>query len=234
MSRYVLTFNKKGNMRFISHLDMQRLFRRVLYRYDIPVSFSQGFNPHPITNIVQPLSLGFEAECDYFEFESKSPLDASSIAMKLNGALPEGIKFTKCKEIPHEKRNLSSVCEYSEYSVFIPNKMLSEEAINRFLSQNEIYILKRDKKTKQMIEKNIKNWIYSFSVPTLISGGTMISMILRAAPNETLNPLSLTESLMKYLGEEIAPEEIRITRIDLYYLENNLLKSLFDRNVSVL
>ena len=65
MSRYVLTFYKKGNMRFISHLDMQRLFRRVLYRANIPLEFSQGFNPHPITNLVQPLSLGFEAEKDY-------------------------------------------------------------------------------------------------------------------------------------------------------------------------
>lgn len=208
---------------------MQRLFRRVLYRAEIPVSFTQGFNPHPITNIVQPLSLGFEAECDYFEFECREKLLESKLLDKLNPALPDGIKFTAVKEIPHESKNLSSFCEYSHYKVFIPTNIINEENLNIFLAQKEIFILKKDKKTKQMVEKNIKNWIYSVSVPIYIPGGQMIDMVLRAAPNETVNPLQLTESLLKYLDIFVPQEDIRITRTELYYLFNKELTSLFDR-----
>ena len=67
MHRYLLGFYKKGNMRFISHLDLQRLFKRCIKRAGIEVAYSNGFNPHEKINIVHPLSLGFETDRDYFE-----------------------------------------------------------------------------------------------------------------------------------------------------------------------
>ena len=96
-------------------------------------------------------------------------------------------------------------------------------------AQDEIFILKKDKKTKLMVEKNIKNWIYSVSVPAQVSGGILMSMILRAAPNETVNPLQLADSMLKFAGVDVPLEEIRISRIDLYYTKAGKLKSLFDR-----
>lgn len=228
MSRYVMTFSKKNNMRFISHLDMQRLFRRVFNRAGIKLKFSQGFNPHPITNTVMPLSLGFEADCDYFEFETDEALDLSGLCGLLNESLPDGISFTDVKEIPHEKKNLSAVCEFSSYTVFVPGCSIDENTLNRFLAQDEIYVLKRDKKTKTMVEKNIKNWIFSVSVPRAKQDGQEFDMILRAAPNETLNPLQLTQSMLKFTKQEI-PVDIRITRTDLYYTEDGRLKRLFER-----
>ena len=229
MSRYVLTFYKKGNMRFISHLDMQRLFRRVLYRANIPLEFSQGFNPHPITNIVQPLSLGFEAEKDYFEFETKEKLLISTLLDRLNQALPEGIAFTDCKEIPHEKKNLSAVTECSQFKVFLVGTNITKNQLNDFLEQKEIFVLKRDKKTKQYVEKDMKKWIYFISDPLNVEDGQLFEMILRAAPNETLNPAQLCDSLLKFVGQE--SDEIRITRTDLLYKENGKLLSLFDREI---
>ena len=228
MSRYVLTFTKKDNMRFISHLDMQRLFRRVFNRCDIKLKFSQGFNPHPITNTVMPLSLGFEADCDYFEFETDEPLDINAALGTLNESLSSGIAFTAAKEIPHEKKNLSAVCEFSGYKAFIPDCDISEKTLNEFLAQDEIYVLKRDKKTKAFVEKNIKNWIFLVSVPHEDEGGQSFDMVLRAAPNETLNPLQLCVSMLKFAGKE-APVDIRITRTDLYYTEDGRLKRLFER-----
>ncbi|MBQ1888680.1 MAG: DUF2344 domain-containing protein, partial [Firmicutes bacterium] len=46
MNRYVLRLTKYGNMRFISHLDLHRLFKRSLKKAGIPVDYSKGFNPH--------------------------------------------------------------------------------------------------------------------------------------------------------------------------------------------
>lgn len=229
MSRYVLVFSKKGNMRFISHLDMQRLFRRVLYREEIKLSFSKGFNPHPLTNTVMPLSLGFEAERDYFEFETDVHYDAESLPELLNPALPEGIKFIACKELPHEKKNLSAVCEYSEYGIFIPAFDITEDELNAFLAQDKIIILKRDKKTKTMVEKDVRNMIYSVSVPVSIDDGQFINTILKAASNESINPLQLANAMVKYMGKDIAPEDIRITRKELYCTVDGKLRTLLER-----
>ena len=64
MSKYVLTFSKSGLIRFTSHLDMLRLFKRGFRRAGIELKYSQGFNPHPRMGFAQPLSLGYLAEAE--------------------------------------------------------------------------------------------------------------------------------------------------------------------------
>ena len=39
MNRYVLRFYKRGNMRFISHLDLGRLFKRAIRKAGIAIAF---------------------------------------------------------------------------------------------------------------------------------------------------------------------------------------------------
>jgi radical SAM-linked protein len=34
-------------MRYISHLDLMRLFMRAMRRADLPLKMSEGFSPHP-------------------------------------------------------------------------------------------------------------------------------------------------------------------------------------------
>ena len=100
MHRYLFGFCKKGNMRFISHLDLQRLFKRCIKRAGIVPAYSKGFNPHEKINIVHPLPLGFETDCDYFEMDTEQPYPEQQLVDSMNLALPEGIRFTFCREIP--------------------------------------------------------------------------------------------------------------------------------------
>ncbi len=46
MNRFVLEFSKQGYIKYISHLDMLRLFKRTFKRAGIPLYFSKGFIPH--------------------------------------------------------------------------------------------------------------------------------------------------------------------------------------------
>ena len=50
MNKYLLRFYKRANMRFISHLDLGRLFRRAIKKAGIDVEYSQGFNPEKLTD----------------------------------------------------------------------------------------------------------------------------------------------------------------------------------------
>ena len=47
MPKYVLEFQKKGLVKYTSHLDMLRLFKRAFKITGIPLEFSKGYNPHP-------------------------------------------------------------------------------------------------------------------------------------------------------------------------------------------
>ncbi|MBR0114092.1 MAG: DUF2344 domain-containing protein [Firmicutes bacterium] len=226
MNRYVLRFTKYGNMRFISHLDLHRLFKRSLKKAGIPVDYSKGFNPHEMINVVQPLSLGFESDSEYFEMETPLELDAEKAAQELNEFLPRGMSFTAIKRIPLEKKNLSAYSEYASYRVRIPGVVLTQEQAEDFLQLPQVVILKRDKKTKQMVEKNVKSMIRSFDAAGS-EGGTVISCVLRCASNESLNPLNLTESFLRYAGAEGAGV-IQVKRLEIYGMKEGALVPLLD------
>ena len=70
MNRYFMIFSKTGYIKYISHLDMLRLFKRAFKRTGIALEFSHGFNPHPKMGFAQPLSLGYTSLGEYIEFET--------------------------------------------------------------------------------------------------------------------------------------------------------------------
>ena len=218
MNRYLLKFEKRGNMRFISHLDLARLFKRAIRKAEIKVAFSNGYNPHELINIVQPLSLGYESEGEYFEIDTLLPCEPAELAQSLNSSLPEGIRFTSCREEERSSKNLSFFTEYALYEAVLPLKTEEEAAARRalapFLAQEKIFITKKDKKTKKPVEKDIKAYIRSFELGPS-EGGISARMCLRCASNETLNPGKLLETFFKYCGIDLPIEECRITRKDM-------------------
>ena len=218
MHRYLMSFYKKGNMRFISHLDLQRLFKRCIKRAGINVAYSNGFNPHEKINIVHPLPLGFETDCDYFEIDTENAYPEQQLADSMNLALPEGIRFTFCREIPYSSRNSSSVTENSLYEAFLPSSQNLN--IDGFIIQDRVVILKKDKKTKQLVEKDVKDWIVSISLLEETEEGSRLSLLLRSAPNETLNPVNLLESLCAFSGSAFDREGVRVTRKDIFALKD--------------
>lgn len=214
LHRYLLCFTKKGNMRFISHLDLQRLFKRCIKRAGIAVAYSNGYNPHEKINIVHPLSLGFETDRDYFELDTVLAYDPQRILEGMNLALPEGIRFTDCREIPYSSRNLSSVTEMSLYEAFLPSSRNLN--ISAFIIQDEVRIQKKDKKTKGLVEKDVKDWIGSIELLDETEEGSTVSLLLRSAPNETLNPVNLLQALCGFSGAVFDREALRVTRKDLF------------------
>lgn len=211
-------------MRFISHLDLQRLFKRCIKRAGIVPAYSNGFNPHEKINIVHPLSLGFETEQDYFELDTEQPYEESRLVEGMNLALPEGIRFTFCREIPCSSKNSSSITEMSLYEAFLPSSQnLNTEG---FIIQDEVKILKKDKKTKKMVEKDVKDWIGRIELLEETEEGSRLSLLLRSAPNETLNPASLLESLCAFSESPFDREALRIVRKDLFARKDGQLVSL--------
>lgn len=221
MDRYVLRFEKLGNMRFISHLDLVRLFKRAIKRAEIRVAYSNGYNPHELINIVQPLSLGYESSGEYLEIDTLIPYEPECLAAMLNESMPQGIRFGCVRQIERRSNNLSSACVSALYEVVLPLKteVTLGIALEAFLSQEHVTILKKDKKTKELKEKDIKNMIYSLSLEDR-SGTAVIVMELRCASNETLNPGKLLESLFRYCGLDVDIDQCRISRKDLFALDS--------------
>jgi radical SAM-linked protein len=84
-------------MRFISHLDLMRLFQRTLRRSGLPIAITKGFNPHPKVSLGRALKLGLESEEESAVFYFDKAVEARDFIDKLNEQLPEGIKIKDAK-----------------------------------------------------------------------------------------------------------------------------------------
>lgn len=91
MLRVRLRFEKRGPMRFTSHRDLMRIFRRAIAAAEIPVSFSQGFNPHPRFSFGPSLRTGWEGLDEYMDVLLDAPAD--DLADRCNLRLPDGLRI---------------------------------------------------------------------------------------------------------------------------------------------
>ncbi len=90
---YCLHFSKKGILRYISHLDLLRLFQRAIRRADIPVVFSRGFHPIPKIKFERALKLGVESDDEKMYIKLILPLSCKELIWRLNAQLPQGIRI---------------------------------------------------------------------------------------------------------------------------------------------
>lgn len=93
------SFQKTGDMRFISHLDLMRLFQRALRRADLPVAITQGFSPRLKISINRALKLGVESLDEALTVHMSKTIEPSLFIESLNKNLPGGVKITRAEEI---------------------------------------------------------------------------------------------------------------------------------------
>ncbi len=88
-------FCKKGDLRYISHLDIVKLFQRSVRRAQLPVALSQGYSPHYKISFSDALKLGVESEGEKAVFTLEEPVEPEEFKFKINEKLPEGIKVNE-------------------------------------------------------------------------------------------------------------------------------------------
>ena len=90
-------FSKKNAMRYISHLDLMRLFSRALRRADLPVKITKGFSPHLKISINRALKLGVESEYEEARVNLSRWMRVQDFKIKFQEQLPEGIEVKDVK-----------------------------------------------------------------------------------------------------------------------------------------
>jgi len=96
--RLEVRFCKKGFLRYISHLDIVRLFQRAVRRAQLPVVLSQGYTPHYKISFGDALKLGVESEGEKAVFAMMGCIAPEEFKDRINARLPEGIRVLECKK----------------------------------------------------------------------------------------------------------------------------------------
>ena len=92
-----ITFAKRGEMVYISHLDLMRLMQRACRRARLPTIVSKGFHPHLKLALKRALKLGVESVNEEASIYLSEHVDPELLATKLNESLPEGVRILNAK-----------------------------------------------------------------------------------------------------------------------------------------
>ena len=90
---FTIRFKKRGMMIYISHLDLLRLFQRAARRADLPLSLTEGFNPHPKIKVEPALKLGLESSNLRAEMILREKIPPVALRERLERELPGGIEI---------------------------------------------------------------------------------------------------------------------------------------------
>ncbi len=216
-----IKFTKYGDMIYISHLDVQRLFQRVFRRAGIELTFSQGFNPHPKMSYGNALALGIESFGEYVDIEIEDDISPDELIKRINSELPDGMEFVKCIQLQGGEKSLAANIEYGKYEFIIPNINKNDfEFINGKISEiinmDEILVSKKNKKGK-IVELNIRPLIIDLNVIGVDSDNLRIGGMLATGSKQNLNTNVFIPKLLEFLNLKINHLDVDIKRNDLYF-----------------
>ena len=91
MQKISFVFSKKGDLKYISHLDLMRLFARALRRAELPLKMSEGFSPHPKLSFKRALKLGLESDREEGTVILRDFIRPEVFRQRLQQQLPTGM-----------------------------------------------------------------------------------------------------------------------------------------------
>ncbi|MBO8137268.1 MAG: DUF2344 domain-containing protein [Desulfotomaculum sp.] len=198
MPKYKIMFSKTGMARFISHLDLLRIFERAFRRADLPMAFSQGFNPHPKMSIAAPLAVGIEGKQELLEIELTGKMEENEITRRLNSSLPAGVEVLGVKQAQGTKP-LMAMVKRAVYSFeCMPGKEIKQQQVEQAVSSllNEDYIIVKRSVKGRVKEVDIRPGILSLE-GKLTNGEIIIKAEVKSGSEGNVRPEEIKAELEK-------------------------------------
>lgn len=193
MAKYILKYGRDDRVKFISHLDFVRCFHRAVRRSALNFEFSQGFNPHPVMTIAQPMPVGVTSECEYMKVGFVTELDADAIVDELNRSMPPGFTFYAAYKLTAKEIDLTKISK-AEYIVEIECERPGD--INALMAHPELIV---PKKTKSGVkDSDIRPHIFEVEDMGFESGIQTVRMIISCGSQYNLKPQTVVEAMAKY------------------------------------
>lgn len=191
-------FTKKDASKYISHLDLTRCLIRAFRRTDIPLWYTEGFNPHPYLVFGLPLPLGVEGLREVLDIRlTDDDYPNERVLTELNRVSVPGIEFLEVVE-PVEK-NLA--VNKAKYSVSVPNLKDSKKIYADIKTTVEKGNITIEKKSKKGVVKEINICEHIIDFNCSFDGETVnMSFILPAGNDFTINPVSFCNALFECIG----------------------------------
>lgn len=117
MQRLRTRFCRGQEVKFISHLDILRLWQRAIHRAEIPLAYSEGFNPHPRISLAAPLPIGVTSQAELMGTLCTQPVSPHFFTAAVSQQLPPGIEILQVYQVALTMPSLQSQVRSAEYRI---------------------------------------------------------------------------------------------------------------------
>ena len=141
MQRLRIRFCRGQEVKFISHLDIMRLWQRALHRAGVSLAYSEGFSPHPRIALAVPLPVEVTSEAELMDIVCTKWVSPHWFTAAVSQQLPPGIEILQVYQIALSQPSLQSQVRYTEYRVEVETEKGQrdiESAITSLLSKKQL------------------------------------------------------------------------------------------------
>jgi radical SAM-linked protein len=196
--RLRVTFAKGEQVKYISHLDLMRVWERALRRAQVPLLHSQGFNPRPKITFAAALAVGISGQREIMDVMLERPLAPLDFATAIGKQLPQGITLSEVEEVYPTLPALQTQVQGAEYLATVRSGEETKHVEERLASLLSNTHLPRQRRGK---EYDLRPLIEELSLEERDEDRCTIAMRLRAGeggtgrPDEVLDELGLADQV---------------------------------------
>ena len=197
-------FKKMGMSRYVSHLDLMRAMTRAVRRAEVPLWYTEGYNPHPYITFALPLSLGMESLYESMDMRIEGECTNGEIYSMLEGSMPPGIDIVSVDDPVYDPKK---IC-WGEFDIFFDCDKKSDKLmklIEEMLSGEELIVQKLGKKGRHKVLKDINliEFIKEYKTGKL-DERVKLTVTLPAGSTTNVNPSLLADEVQKRFDNEIS------------------------------
>jgi len=197
-NRVRIRYEKKGDIKFLSHLEVGRTFSRAFRRAGVHLQYSEGYHPHPKIAFGFALPVGIESRWEYFDADVKGHILTDEIINELNTELPSGLKAISAEFISSGTRSISDITNRITFLISLQSALYSqqsaEEKFKDFFLQDRVII---DRIRKDGVKKtDIKPLIESIKIIGHEGEWLKIEMVFNVLNGTLLQPIEVLQNLL--------------------------------------
>ena len=217
VQRLRLTFARDDDARYLSHLDVMRMWERALKRAGLPLAYSEGFSPRPRIAVAAPLAVGVTSEAELIELLTVERLPLARLLDEVPTQLPSGFRLLDVQEVAMGHPSVQSMVRVATYDVEVTDVRDAEAwraAITDLLARETIPW--QHTRGDELREYDLRPLVLDVSLTVSAQAGTgpdiaLLCMRLRNDSSGSGRP----EQVARALGVEAPPLRIHRTGLEL-------------------
>lgn len=196
-----IRFAKRGELRFISHHDLMRVFERACRRAGLPLRMSEGFNPRPRLSFPLSLAVGVEGLQEVAEVQFTDWVPPTEVERRLQATWPKGLEVRSATAV--DPRRTAQAVEATYLIAHPALGGVTAGDLERLMGQRELNVTRWRKGRTGSVD--IRPFLRQV---TLLPGGAgeppvpALRVVVRVTPAGTARP----EEVLTLLG--LHPEGI--------------------------